>query len=532
MKITIQGFTGALPRQEPRYLPDAAATVATKVRLDRGHLSPMMGNATYGTTVSAAKSFYVAPPAMLIPTLFFTETDVDVVAAPIAAKTLYVTGIAPKPQKYVGGVYSDLPLPAPVSAPTTSITAGVLDTNTAEDTVFAYTLLRDGTEESAPSPVSAPLLTSPNQTVLVSGMPTGNAKRIYRSKTSFSGATELFFIAEIPSATTSYSHTLSTTPLQEAIPSTDYDPPPGNLRGITSMPNGIIVGFADRELCFSEPFVPHAWPEKYRISLVDPIVGIVSFGTSIAVLTEGYPYIVQGLHPDSMVATRMESTAPCVAKMGIVDVGYAAIYPSTDGLIQISQAGVQNLTETIFTRSQWQALNPSTIIAAQYKGGYAFLHDDGSFLPPFSKRLAFITIDGGSPSYVRNDGTYFRYVRFDPYTGKLLALTSNGLTVLSLDDDAGLPGELTWKSKPFRVPGPIPMGVLYVDAEPPASGTPSFTCNVYADGVDVAPTVVAPNKIERLRPPSTPAQVWEVEVITNYTVTRIIICGEPDEVFQ
>lgn len=526
MKITLQGFGGTLPKVEPRYLPDQAAVVASKVRLDRGHLEPAREPVTVDTSGGPVDSFYVSPPDVGVATLFFAAADVDVVSAPIATKTLYLTGNTAVPQKYFAGSFTDLAWPAPVAAPTATITAGVIDPNTQQTTYFAYTLLR-GDEESAPSPLSVAIDTSPNQTVSIGGLPVTHPKRIYRSVTSFSGATELYFVAQVSLPAASFSHTLASSPLGEPIPSTDFDVPPSTMLGIIALPNGIMAGFDGREVCFSEPYIPHAWPEKYRLSTQDKIIGLVSFGTSVAVLTEGTPYIIQGLHPDSMAMARLESTAPCVAKRGIVDVGYAALFPSTDGLMQISASGVQNITEGIFTRSQWQALNPETIVAAQFRGGYAFLHDAGFAYPA----LKMISKDTVAPSLIDFGNTY-RHLQFEPYSGRLLTLHANGLHVQSIDDDSALPSDMAWKSKPFRIPSPMPFGVIYVDAEPPATGTPSFKCYVYADGVNVAAVGMAPNKIERLATPTTLASIWEVQIEGNYTITRVILCGEPDEVFQ
>ena len=50
------------------------------------------------------------------------------------------------------------------------------------------------------------------------------------------------------------------------------------MKGLTAIGNGIFAGFSGKRLCFSEPFLPHAWPVAYRITLEDEIVGICMAG--------------------------------------------------------------------------------------------------------------------------------------------------------------------------------------------------------------------------------------------------------------
>mgnify|MGYP001502416508 CR=1 FL=1 len=71
--------------------------------------------------------------------------------------------------------------------------------------------------------------------------------------------------------------------MAEVIPSTDWIAPPdddtalypdGPMKGLISLPGGILAGFTGKRICFSEPFLPHAWPVNYRITLEEEIVGI------------------------------------------------------------------------------------------------------------------------------------------------------------------------------------------------------------------------------------------------------------------
>ena len=72
----------------------------------------------------------------------------------------------------------------------------------------------------------------------------------------------------VPPYVPSFNDNLLTASLSLALPSLDYDPPPPGLSGLKIAHDTIFIGFFGNTLCFSEPKLPHAWPEKYRVELV------------------------------------------------------------------------------------------------------------------------------------------------------------------------------------------------------------------------------------------------------------------------
>ena len=56
--------------------------------------------------------------------------------------------------------------------------------------------------------------------------------------------------------------------------------------GLIPVANGIMAGFTGNRLCLSEPFLPHAWPIAYRITLEDDIVAIAATGNGIVAMTK------------------------------------------------------------------------------------------------------------------------------------------------------------------------------------------------------------------------------------------------------
>lgn len=434
---------------------------------------------------------------------------------------------------------------------------GMAGTITTETVVYAYTYVTSLGEESQPSLASDQIETHDSQTITVTmaaAVPSGRLithKRIYRSVTSSAGATEFFFVDEVASAVTTYQHDVKEKPPQEVLPSTDYDQPPADLAGIITMPNGIMAAFSGRKVYFCEPYQPHAWPGKYALTVSDQIVGLAAFGTSVAILTTATPYVAQGLHPDSMALTRIEVSLPCLSKAGIVDLGNMAIYPSTDGLVQISQSGAAVVSQALWDVEQWRKIAPATIHAAASRGRYAMSYQpspewpyDPAYIlgqnPGFlmvetearDRVLAYVDVSGQQPYLVQTSTTGLTSLVHHRETGRLFALMQDGQTVVSIDDPAEPLMSYTWKSKPMRLPGPANFGCIMVDAKPIPGATPELDFKVWADGNLIRQTTGAKGygRIERL--PPVLATEWQVEVTGNVSTTRIVLAGVPDEVWQ
>jgi hypothetical protein len=264
-------------------------------------------------------------------------------------------------------------------------------------TSYVYTFVSAYGEEGPPSAASTVITTDDNQTVSLSNLQTGTdklnsnlgtgaVKRIYRSNTG-SNTTAFQFVAEIAMATTTYSDVSSNADLAEVIPSTYIAPPDddsstypdGPMKGLTALPNGVLAGFTGKRLCFSEAFLPYAWPINYRITLEDPIVGLASVGNGLIVTTESRPYLVAGSDPASMSAIRIEAAQACLSKTSIVDMGPYVIYAGPDGLVAAAGTDVQIITEGLITPDQWQSTYyPSTINATLWKGRYLAFYNTGS----------------------------------------------------------------------------------------------------------------------------------------------------------
>jgi hypothetical protein len=315
-------------------------------------------------------------------------------------------------------------------------------------------------------------------------------RRIYRST-----AGSFLFVAEITSATTSYEDTKLAEDLGEEVPSLTWLQPPAELKGLINMPNGMMAGFKGRDVYFCDPYHPHAWPAQYQQSLDYPVVGLGRMDTTLAVLTTGSPYIIQGSHPDSMTVVKSDLEQSCVSKRSIVGFNGAVIYASPDGLVMLSTSGSKVITEQYFIRAQWQALfKPDSIHAYQHDLKYVGFYDNG--------------VTQGGFIYDTTSGVFTLH---DIYaTAGYNDLQNDKLFVTSADKTVkpwleGTAKSFTWKSKKFTFPKPLSMACAQLEAE-----AYPVTVKFYVDGTLAYTHTAADRSPFRLAAVS--GRDWEVQV--------------------
>lgn len=566
--LPLANFKGELPRLEARALPPEFAAISKNTTFENGMITPLRQAKIENVFGADYNSMY------LFGTTWLGWTNlVDVARAPVAADRIYYTGDG-VPKVRDGSTVYNLALAAPTGAPTLT-NLSTPDDAFLEDVYYAYTYVTSLGEESQPSPLSALLSTSPGVTVRVTSFtaaPGGRgitSIRLYRSKTSAAGVTALFFVTEFTTATTTYDHALASTPLQEVIPSTDYDPPPATLAGLVSMPNGMMAAFNGNDVYFSEPYVPHAWPEKYVLTVDYPVVGLATFGSNVAVMTTGTPYLMQGTHPENMVSDKMEKAMPCLSRRGIVDIGYAALYPSSEGLAMITGNDAKIITKGIFTREQWLQFVPSSMVAERFKGKYLFLrvttpdnvynggaptfYSPGTFdqllgngvtLPsgtitiaggtPDSsfgaQKLGIIDFEGEAPYFIETDIEAPKAMISDETSADLFVLRPDSRTVVAWEDVSSPYSTYLWRSKIFSGFVPVHYGAVYARTSRPLITEDAFSIRIYGDG-ELAATITSANQPERL-PAFGYAREWEVEIESNVPLVTFQMASTIDELTQ
>lgn len=572
--LKLIGFTGENPKVTPRLLGDMAAQMAYNVRLDDGGLTPVRKQ-------RFEHQFTGTPPGGF-QTIYKNGEDwigwpgsVYVAPGPVATDRLYIMGDG-APKMLIAGVTYPLAVPFPATALTATISGTATPGASGTTRLYVYTWVTAFGEESEPCPASADVFWTPGQTTTLSGFaspPAGRnitLQRIYRAQTGKTG-TQLYFIAERAASNANFVDNVSPELLQEQLPSVGWTAPPADMTGLISLPNGMMAAFRGKELCFSEPYRPHAWPEAYRLTMDYEIVGLGAFMSSIIVTTKGTPYIVNGTAPENMVSEKIEQNLPCINARGIVDLGYSVVYPSHDGLVLVTTSGASVVSSRLFSRDEWLRLNPYGMVAGQYNGRY-FTSYNYSDVNGVEYRGTFIMdLTGEQPFLIRAD-IRANAMFFDLPTGQLYMLV--GDIVQEWDALSEPSAMLSWRSKLFILPKPTNFGAILIEAD--TGLTPeqveaiqeeidritaenqatfalatiggelnggalntvavngdilqaiptvsrSVAVNIYADRKLVA-SVGKVNKMARL-PSGFLAQQWEVEVASDTAITQITMAG-------
>jgi hypothetical protein len=572
--IKVAAFAGEKPQITSRLLPETAAKTASNVRLNDGALTPTHQALDVGGDAAslATKTIYLHADTWLS-----WDTEVWASPGPVAQDRLYYTGDGAPKMRASGTVYP-LALPRPSVALTATPSGS--GTGDVQSRTYAYTYVTSFGEESAPSPVSAIINWQPGQTVSLSGfvLPASGRgvtlQRIYRSQTG-SGGTYLYLIAERAVANTDYVDSVAVDGFQEALPSADWNEPPDDLQGLISMPNGMMAAFSGRRVYFCEPYRPHAWPEKYAMTVASDIVGLGAIGSSLVVMTKGNPHLMSGSSPDTMQAVKLEATYPCINSRGIVDLGFAIVYPSELGLVAVRGDGSIGIaSEELFGRDEWLALSPQTAIAGRHMDRYVLFYD--TVLEDDSRGSGALLININAAQFLVRSAETASAVHI-PADGSALYFTRpDDVNIRRFDAPDGSPETYYWRSKEFWFTVPQNFGAVLVDLGNGISlqsgaaieterdaiiaaneaiilgdtggdlggaalnvypvngdallGFPIYdevTVNIYADKV-LFHTLTNINQVRRL-PAGKKARVWEFDVSANIQVTQVIMAGTVDE---
>jgi hypothetical protein len=420
-------------------------------------------------------------------------------------------------------------------------------------TSYVYTFVSAYGEEGPPSEASTVITTDDNREVTLSNLDTSSPKsntnlslkRIYRSNTG-SNTTAFQFVKEIPLATASTTDDSDNDDLAEVIPSYYWIGPPdddtstypdGPMQGLTALPNGIFAGFTGKRICFSEPFLPHAWPVSYRITLEEEIVAIGAAGNGVIVTTKGTPYLIAGTDPQSMSAIRIESGQACLKKESLVDMGPYVMYASPDGLVMAAGTDVRVATEGILSPQQWQAdYYPSTIRGFLWEGRYVGFYETGSGYGGF-----IFDPRGGANSLVTLTTSEEIQGGFtDPDDNQLYLIIDNDIKKFQGDTSSN--ETLVFKTKEFVVPKPTSMGFLKVEAEAyPVTvkvygdGTLYYNATIGASGASYTVTGTTPSFAQTTIPepivrlPAKLHKTYAIEVESSNTINEICIGESMDE---
>lgn len=243
---------------------------------------------------------------------------------------------------------------------------------------FLYTYVNACGEESAPSLPSETIKTeSLAQMVLepeVNAPPNAVARKWYVAISS--GEQALWhFIGEQPIEEKQFFYCHTVFSFAEILKTEDHNPPPPCIDGVVTLGMAVTAVWQGRDIWFSEPRLPNAYPDQHRQTIDDDIVGIYSFNDQSygngeiflgVILTKGAPYTIRGTMPEDMTITKLNRIAPCLNPMGVLTHEGNVFYTSTDGLYRITDNTVYNITTEWFTLDEWQQLSPQEMRIAYY----------------------------------------------------------------------------------------------------------------------------------------------------------------------
>jgi hypothetical protein len=544
--LRIDNFSGIVPRTGPTELEGNQAQIANNAKLTSLELRPWKSPTLAYTPAGGASVqtiYKFQGQTGTSPIWLEWNYDVDVVPGPVADLSefrLYYTSSGFSPKKtnwalasssgagtapYPNAQY-EMGVPAPTGAPTLA-RAGT-GTSPTEDRAYIYTYVTvfgSVSEESAPSPATNITVNTSGDPVTISGFaspPAGNYnfqyKRIYRSVIGSTTASYLL-VAEIPIATSSYTDSKTTAQLGSALTSLYYTPPPSTLQGLVSMPNGMLAGFTGNQVWFCEPYLPHAWPSLYMMTTDYPIVGLGVFNNSLFVGTTRNPYMITGSTPSSMVQEKLPMVQPCISKKSIVSDQYGVLYASPNGLASVAPGTQEIISNALYTRDEWQALNPSTMIGAVYNNMYF-----GFYQLSGGTRNSIIILRGDNPPLATFDSSAkARFVESN--TGIVYYLSATDNKIYSLDSSTSSNTVFQWKSKKFLQLRPTTFASLQLHADyvyMAANAGSYVTVKLYADGALVFTGDITDDQPVRL-PAITRSYYWEIELVGNVPVRRIAI---------
>ncbi|WP_067586361.1 hypothetical protein [Endozoicomonas ascidiicola] len=472
-RITIEAPAGIAPKIAPVKLGDALATVADNCRLDRGRLEGWKGLVATGDTVPAGSTSIYPYNGGFLGWLADVDVVGDITANDVRDRIAYTGDGYPKIRS--GNEEYRLGIPIP-SAPVVSVTAYGDKTSLTyvRNQSYRISFVDAWGAEGALSEPSASheVGLGAELEVTLPAVPTGEynfgvgaRKRIYRSN-SGSQSSIWQYVDEVVITADTYTDTKEPGDLQEQAITENWIAPPdddtalypeGPLQGLTILASGILVGFTGNVVCFSYPYVPHAWPADYRVTIPDgQVIGIASLAVGLLVCTDKKPYIIQGSSPEALIAIPVESERhqSCVSKRSIVDMGDFVIYASPDGLAIAQGNSVQLATHEFFSKHEWEAFEPTTIRAWSYEGKYIARYGSGGkgfIYDPQGDVKTFTTLD------------------LDVEAG-YLEIEDDALYLADADGnihqfDAGDPLPYFWQSKIFVVANPTGFSCLRVEAE-------------------------------------------------------------------
>lgn len=534
--LSIRKFNGEIPRLPADRLPEDGAQSAVNCDFSHGELRPLKALGTHYAVSFGARpcrsvftedgtNFFAwnkPTRAYLHPTIddtanrmiYHAEGGRLSVASLSDATAINLTPGPPTNSYYLG-------VTAP---PKPTMMLGAETGGDVESLAVVAVAVNTWGEESAPS---SPLLIEKQVgqavTYTVMHSPTMGEQSIqgiafYRTYPGIEGGTTYLLLNQTPAPLVedqmaSFSDTTTEPATTTALSSAEWALPPSTPNNLTYVGNGFFACGTGKDIAYSEPYRPHAWP--YRMTFPHRIVGILAIEGGLLVTTQAQAYLVQGAHPSQMSQQLLPAEQAGWSGTSMARVNGSAIFASNDGLVSI-YGGQPSLKEaqSLFMRSDWRVRYGNArrnLRLAQHDGRLLGIVDP-SYPATVTANTFLLQLDEASGSYCRVDvGQQLYGVAVSGTTDQLFVTTDTGFAEFA-DGSTNLAAE--WHSGDRLFPSPQNFACGVVDA----SG--ACTLTIYADG-SVRYTTAISNRTSFRIPPGAPAYRWSVRVVGAATVREI-----------
>ncbi len=141
-------------------------------------------------------------------------------------------------------------------------------------------------------------------------------------------------------------------------------------------------------LWFSTPGKAWEWPEKYKVTFKEKILGLGVVGNDCVVMTNDEPYVVSASHPRYAFPQKIIVNQPCVSKYTIFRTNNVVGYMGLGGIVVVRGSSAHVISLSHYTIQQWKALLLASFTVADTgddKADYATLAtavgDDDDYTP-------------------------------------------------------------------------------------------------------------------------------------------------------
>jgi hypothetical protein len=376
----------------------------------------------------------------------------------------------------------DLGIVQPTVAPAITSVTGGTTTVPAIDRVYTYTFIDSFGEESSPAPGSNLASGPPDATWRVNfpvnapANPAGRAYdvpaklRLYRVITSASSGAQFYHVTDFTFPTPgTFADTIpdSTVALNEILGTVGWGNPPDGIDGLVALTGGILAGFTNNTVHFTEPNRPHTWPSIYDQSVHFDIVTMLAWQQYLMVLTQGFPAAGTGNTPSNFIFVQSQAAVPCISRGSAVVDPSGVLYASRDGLVMFTGYQIINQTALLIEREEWiNYYKAQDILAARHRNSYmainetcwmegTYPHGRGFIINATEARLGFEDL-----STLQGVGCIWN----DEETGEVLLMADKKVYVW---DSTTTPKQTyRWKSKIFSTPVPVSLGAVQIDVDP------------------------------------------------------------------